>query len=90
VIDKPFGDSSAYVEVKGQDGYDEGQWYNWSDIKTGINSGMVTLDLPDDSFPTGGQYKVCVSSKALLNAVLPNYRTLTHENDPTTVTVSLA
>lgn len=32
--------------------------------KTGVTSGTtVTLDLPDDSFPIGGEYQVCVSSK---------------------------
>jgi hypothetical protein len=89
VVDKPFGDSSAYVEVKGPDGYDEGNWYNWVDIKTGITSGMVTLDLPDDSFPIGGEYKVCASSKVIFNALIPNCHSLTYKSDPATVTVSL-
>jgi hypothetical protein len=74
VVDKPFGDSSAYVEVKGPDGYDEGNWYNWVDIKTGITSGMVTLDLPDE---------------VIFNALIPNCHSLTHKSDPATVTVSL-
>jgi hypothetical protein len=70
--DKPFGDSKVWIEAKGPNGYDHGDWYIWSSIRTGVETGTVTLNLPDSAFPTGEEYRICASSKAGFNLIIPN------------------
>jgi hypothetical protein len=89
VTNKHFGDRSAYVEVKGPDGYTTSHTYNWASIKTGVTSGMVTLNLPDDAFPIGGTYEVCVSSKPLYSLIFPYCYQFGHENEEEAVTTPL-
>lgn len=88
VTNKPFGDNGAYINIWGPDGYNQGYWYNWTSIKTGVTSGMVTLNLPDDSFPIGGNYQVCVSSKQIMT-LLPFYYAFNHQSDHESVIAPL-
>ncbi len=49
---------------------------------------MVTLNLPDDSFPIGGNYQVCVSSKQIMT-LLPFYYAFNHQSDHESVIAPL-
>ena len=89
VVDKPFGDDKAWVEVKGPDGYTKSQWYEWSTIKTGPSTGKVTMDMPENSFPSGEQYEVCASSGDLRPYVDPNCSREIHSSGNEAVTKSL-
>jgi hypothetical protein len=88
VTNKPFGDGAAYILIEGQDGYSKASWYNWKSIKTGVTSGTVTLNLPDDSFPIGSIFQVCVSSKQVMN-LHTNCYPFHHQNDHEAIYASL-
>jgi hypothetical protein len=89
VTHKPFVDDNAYISLRGPDGYEKGNWYEWSSIKTGVTSGMITLNLPNDWFPVGGIFQVCVSSKQVM-ALLSNCNSWTHNAGHEAVSASLA
>jgi hypothetical protein len=88
LIEKPFGDDKAWVEVKGPDGFEEGYWYDWGDIKTGPSTATVNIEMSESSFPSGEQYQVCVSSKTLFN-LIPNCARITHGSGDEIVRMSL-
>jgi hypothetical protein len=90
LTDKPFGDSSVWVEAKGPNGYDSGQWYTWSNVETPGNptSGSIGLSLPDTEFPVGADYQICASSKPLYN-MFPNC-VIMHNNGEDSVEVPLS
>ena len=89
LADKPFGDSSVWIEAQGPNGYKHGDWYNWSSIRTGVESGTVTLNLPDSAFPTGEEYRICASSKVGFNVIFPNCVRSIISGGDATVNISL-
>jgi hypothetical protein len=89
LVDKPFGDDEAWVEVRGPDGYRDSAWYDWSSIKTGPSTGKVALTMPDSAFPSGEPYEVCASSGDLRPYVMPNCSSEFHSSGNEVVTKSL-
>lgn len=89
LTNKPFQDDSAYVKVQGPDGWENYQWYDWADIKTGPGTGMVSWSLPERDFPSGEQYRVCVSSKPVFN-LLPYCYDFIHGAGDEMVSASLS
>jgi hypothetical protein len=89
LTNKPFKDDSAYVKVQGPDGWENSQWYDWADIKTGPGTGLVSWSLPESDFPSGEKYRVCVSSKAVF-ALFPDCNDFIHGSGDEMVSVSLS
>ena len=89
LVDKPFGDDEAWVEVRGPDGYRDSAWYDWSSIKTGPSTGKVSLNMPESAFPSGEPYEVCASSGDLRPYVMPNCSSEFHSSGNEVVTKSL-
>jgi hypothetical protein len=89
LIDKPFGDNEAWVEVRGPDGYTHSKWYDWSSVKTGDSTGTVTMNIPESGVPAGEQYEVCASSGDLRPYVDPNCSREIHSSGNEVVTKSL-
>ncbi len=88
LTDKPFGDDRAWIEVRGPDGYEAGSWYDWASIKTGASTASVSIYMSESDFPSGEQYQVCVSSKALFSLV-PNCARGIHGSGDETIRMSL-
>lgn len=85
---KPFGDDSAFVKIRGPDGWTNSEWYEWSNIKSGPGTASVTWYLSENDFPVGEQYQVCVSSKPGF-ALFPYCYNFIHKYDHERVSVSL-
>ena len=89
LTDKPFGDDKAYVKIKGPDGWEQYEWYDWASIKTGPSTGEVVWSLSESDFPSGEQYEVCVSSKAGFS-LIPYCYYFIHGNGDEQVSVPLS
>jgi hypothetical protein len=68
LVDKPWGAGKVSVGVEGPHGYDEKYWYNWDDIQTYDDEGIVDFPIPSGAIPEGNIFKVCASPHALIGS----------------------
>ncbi len=89
LTNKPFGDRDAWVQIQGPNGFSDSKWYNWASIRTATNAGMVTLNLPDNAFPIGENYKVCISSNHINYILSPWCSSFVHQSNEESISLRI-
>jgi hypothetical protein len=75
--------------VKAADGWKHDQWYDFSSIKTGPGTGIVSVNVPESKIPSGETYQACVSSNIILS-ILPICKYFSHGSGDESISMSLS